>query len=52
MRLVQHILHAIKIAHGQWVRKTNCWCKVSDTRRQMAAGVGFLMRDELLHLLV
>lgn len=25
---------------------------VTDTRRQMAAGVGFLMHDELSHLLV
>lgn len=50
MRLVQHILHAIKIVYGHL--KTNCQCMVTDTSRQMAAGVGFLMHDELSHLLV
>lgn len=50
MRLVQHILHAIIIVYG--CMKTNCQCMVSDTRRQMAVGVGFLMHDELSHLLV
>lgn len=32
--------------------KTNCRCMVTDTTRQMAARVGFLMHDELPHLLV
>lgn len=50
MRLVQHILHAIKIVYGS--AKTNCLCMVTDTRRQMAVRVGFLMHDELSHLLV
>lgn len=34
-----------------WVRKQNYQSMVTDTRRQMAAGVGFLMHDELSHLL-
>lgn len=32
--------------------KTNCRWMVTDTSRQIAAGVGFLMHDELSHLLV
>lgn len=50
MRLVQHILHAIKTVYESM--KTNCQRTVTDTRRQMAAGEGFLMHDELSHLLV
>lgn len=47
---VQRVLHSIKIVYAS--KQTNCLRAVTDTGRQMAAGVGFLMHEESSHLLV
>lgn len=48
--MVQHILQPLNLYMGNEYRRN--YQSMADTRRQMVAGVGFLMHDELLHLLV